>query len=191
MNQYLKKILNPNTLLKILLIAPFLITFIPFQSNQSKAGIEFQWDNNSGYRKLKWRQNTGSKKAKNKIYFFLRPSDRKTGFLKINVKVPDNFKTNLKEKNISLCKVKIGGFDSKTKCLENIPSDIEISDKGKIVDIYPYSPIPSSKDSYALVFNIVNPHRSGLYQFHSFGQSSGKIPVSSYLGSWTIKIDQQ
>mgnify|MGYP001410366696 CR=1 FL=1 len=72
---------------KILLIAPFLITFIPFQSNQSKAGIEFQWDNNSGYRKLKWRQNTGSKKAKNKIYFFLRPSDRKTGFLKINVKV--------------------------------------------------------------------------------------------------------
>ena len=37
---------------------------------------------------------------------------------------------------------------------------------------------------------VTNPNKSGLYQFHSFGKSSGAIPVSSYLGSWTININQ-
>ena len=191
MIHYLKGLLKPNPVLKFILIAPLCINFITFYSNQAKAGIEFQWDDVENYKKLRWHHKNGSKQAKNKIFFFLRPSDRKTGLLKINIKIPDNFKTNLKEKNISICKVQIGGFDSKTKCLESIPSDIEISEKGKIVDIYPYSPIPYNRDSYALVFKVVNPKRAGLYQFHSFGQSSGQIPVSNYLGSWTIKIDQQ
>ena len=35
---------------------------------------------------------------------------------------------------------------------------------------------------------VFNPKRSGLYQFHSFGQPKGKS-VSTYLGSWTIVID--
>ena len=35
---------------------------------------------------------------------------------------------------------------------------------------------------------ITNPKRSGLYQFHSYGQPKG-LSVSSYLGSWTIVID--
>ena len=47
----------------------------------------------------------------------------------------------------------------------------------------------SNKESYAIVFKkISNPKKSGLYQFHSYGQSKGKS-VSSYLGSWTIVID--
>ena len=121
----------------------------------------------------------------------MRPSDRKTGLLRINMKLPDNFKREIKPKKITLCRVNIGGFNSKTKCLENIPADIEINNKKKKIDIYPLRPIPSNKESYAVVFNLINPQRSGLYQFHSFGTSSGKIPVSSYLGSWTIRIDQQ
>ena len=56
------------------------------------------------------------------------------------------------------------------------------------IDIYPYSPIPLNKESYAIVLKVSNPTRSGLYQFHSYGQSKGKS-VSSYLGSWTIVID--
>ncbi len=51
--------------------------------------------------------------------------------------------------------------------------------------------MPSSKDVYAVVFKIVNPQKAGLYQFHSFGKSSGAIPVSIYLGSWTLRVDQQ
>ena len=69
--------------------------------------------------------------------------------------------------------------------------DIDIDKKTKKITIYPVSPVPSSKDVYAVVFKIINPQKSGLYQFHSFGKSSGVIPVSSYLGSWTLRVDQQ
>jgi len=35
---------------------------------------------------------------------------------------------------------------------------------------------------------VINPKKSGLYQFHSYGQPKGES-FSSYLGSWTIVID--
>ena len=153
--------------------------------------MEFPWDQNSGIRRLSWFQKENKRSFRNTIYFFLRPNDRNTGLLKIELAIPKTFKTKLKNKNISFCKVKIGGFDSRTKCLEDIPADIEIQNDQTSVKkliIYPYSPIPSSKESYAIVLKASNPKRSGLYQFHSYGQSIGKT-TSNYLGSWTIVID--
>ena len=156
-----------------------------------KAGLEFQWDQDSDFRRLKWFQKENKKKFRNTIYFFLRPSDRRTDLLKINLAIPKTFKSTLKNEKISFCKVKIGGFDSRTKCLEDIPADIEINNDEsdlRSLDIYPYSPIPSNKDSYAVVLKVYNPKKSGLYQFHSYGQPKGKS-FSNYLGSWTIVID--
>ena len=178
--------------LRFFLIPTILFTF-PFFNNiqDAKAGLEFQWDQDSGFRRLKWFQKENKKKFRNKIYFFLRPNDRKTDFLKVNLTIPKTFSSTIKNEKISLCKVKIGGFDSRTKCLEDIPADFEINtnESGmRSLDIYPYSPIPSNKESYAIVLKVINPKRSGLYQFHSFGQPRGKS-VSSYLGSWTIVID--
>ena len=180
-------------ILRFLLIPAMLIT-TPFFSNiqEAKAGMEFQWDQNSGIRRLKWFQKENKKRFKNTIYFFLRPSDRNAELIKINLAIPKPFKSNLKKEKISFCKVRIGGFESRTKCLETIPADIEINtDESSLrsLNIYPYSPIPSNKESYAIVLKkVINPKRSGLYQFHSYGQSKGKS-VSSYLGSWTIVID--
>ena len=48
--------------------------------------------------------------------------------------------------------------------------------------------IAISKENYAIVLKVFNPKKSGLYQFHSYGQPRGES-VSSYLGSWTIVID--
>ena len=122
----------------------------------------------------------------------MRPSDRRADLLKINLSIPKTFKVNLNDKKISFCKVRIGGFENRTKCLENIPADIEIeTDDSSLrsINIYPYSPIPSNKESYAIVLKkIFNPKRTGLYQFHSYGQPKGGS-VLSYLGSWTIVID--
>ena len=178
--------------LRFFLIPTILFTF-PFFNNiqDAKAGLEFQWDQNSGFRRLKWFQKENKKRFRNKIYFFLRPNDRKTDLLKVNLTLPKNFTSTLKNEKISFCKVKIGGFDSRTKCLEDIPADFEINidESGmRSLDIYPYSPLPSNKESYAIVLKVVNPKKSGLYQFHSYGQPKGKS-VSSYLGSWTIVID--
>ena len=174
-------------------LIPTILVSTPFfnKPQDAKAGLEFQWDQDSGYRRLKWFQKENRRKFRNTIYFFLRPSDRRTDLLKINLAIPKNFKSTLNKEKISLCKVRIGGFENRTKCLEEIPSDIEIkTDESSLrsIDIYPYSPIPSNKDSYAIVLKVFNPKRSGLYQFHSYGQPKGKS-VSSYLGSWTIVID--
>ncbi len=181
--------------LKILrfLIIPTVLVLTPFFNNiqDVKAGLEFQWDQDSIYRRLKWYQKENKRKFRNTIYFFLRPSDRKTDLLKINLAIPKTFKSTLKSEKISFCKVRIGGFESRTKCLEDIPADIEINtnESGlRSLDIYPYSPIPTNKQSYAIVLKVFNPKKSGLYQFHSYGQPKGKSS-SSYLGSWTIVID--
>ena len=176
-----------------LFLIPTILFSIPLFNNiqDAKAGLEFQWDQNSGYRKLKWFQKENQRRFRNTIYFFLRPFDRQTDLLKLSLAIPKTFKVNLSKENISLCKVRIGGFENRTKCLEDVPADIEINtDEQSLrsVDIYPYSPIPSNKESYAIVLKVSNPRRSGLYQFHSYGQSKGKS-VSSYLGSWTIVID--
>ncbi len=178
--------------LRFFLIPAILVSTPLFSNIQvAKAGLEFQWDQDSAYRRLKWFQKENKKKFRNTIYFFLRPADRKTDLLKINLAIPKTFKSALKNEKISFCKVKIGGFESRTKCLENIPADIEINTEEsglRSLDIYPYSPIPSSKESYAIVLKVFNPKRSGLYQFHSYGQPKGKS-ISRYLGSWTIVID--
>jgi len=180
-------------ILKFFLIPSILVstTFLNNIQN-AKAGLEFQWDQNSGFRRLKWFQKENKNKFRNTIYFFFRPSDRNNELIKINLAIPKTFKSTLKKEKISLCKVRIGGFEDRTKCLKDIPADIEINtDESSLrsITFYPYSPIPSNKDSYAIVFKkIINPKRSGLYQFHSYGQPKGKT-VSSYLGSWTIMID--
>jgi len=190
------KITKKHTLnLKILrfFIIPTILVITPFFSNiqDAKAGLEFQWDQDDSYRRLKWFQKENKRKFRNTIYFFLRPSDRRADLLKINLAIPKTFKSTLKNEKISFCKVKIGGFESRTKCLEDIPADFEIkTDESGLrsLDIYPYSPIPSNKESYAIVLKVFNPKKSGLYQFHSYGQPKGKS-FSSYLGSWTIVID--
>ncbi len=177
-----------------LFLIPTILVSIPFfnKINDAKAGLEFQWNQDSGYRKLKWFQKQYKRNLRNTIYFFFRPSDRNTDLLKINLAIPKTFKSTLKKEKISFCKVRIGGFENRTKCLENIPADIEIeTDDSSLrsINIYPYSPIPSNKESYAIVLKkIFNPKRTGLYQFHSYGQPKGGSALS-YLGSWTIVID--
>ena len=191
----LKNTRKPTLNLKILrfFIIPTILVSTPFFNyiQNAKAGLEFQWNEDSNFRQLKWFQKENKRKFRNTIYFFLRPSDRRTDLLKINLAIPKTFKSTLKDEKISFCKVRIGGYENRTKCLEDIPADIEINtdESGlRSLDIYPYSPIPSDKSSYAIVLEVFNPKNSGLYQFHSYGQPKGKS-FSSYLGSSTIVID--
>ena len=178
---------------RFFLIPTILISTPFFYGNQhAKAGIEFQWDQNSGYRRLKWLQKENKKRFRNKIYFFLRPIDRNAELLKITLAIPKPFKTTLKTEKISFCKVRIGGFEERTKCLEDIPADIEInteeSSSLRSINIYPYKPIPNNRDSYAIVLKANNPNKSGLFQFHMYGQLKGNT-VSSYLGSSTVVLN--
>ena len=174
-------------------IIPSILVLTPFFNNiqDAKSGLEFQWERGTGYRPLRWFQKENRRRFRNTIYFFLRPYDRNNDLLKVNLSIPKTFKSNLKNEKIRFCKVRIGGFEDRTKCLEDIQADIEIKTEEsglRSINIYPYSPIPTNKDSYAIVLKVNNPKKTGLYQFHSYGQPKGKS-VSSYLGSWTIVID--
>ena len=174
-------------------LIPTVLFSTPFFYNiqDANAGLEFQWDQDPGYRRLKWFQKENKKRFRNTIYFFLRSFDRNSELLKITIAIPKSFKANLKEDKISLCKVRVGGFEDRTKCLENIPADVEINtDESSLrsINIYPFRPIPSNKENYAITLKVFNPKKSGLYQFHSYGQLKGNSE-SSYLGSWTIVID--
>ena len=187
-----KKLVFNSRIFKLFFIPSILFsTPLFFTPQDTKAGIEFQWNQNTGYKRLKWLQKQNKKRFRNTIYFFFRPNDRKAELLKITLAIPKPFKSTLKEEKISLCKVRIGGFEDRTKCLEDIPADIEINtDESSLrsINIYPYKPIPYNKDSYAIVLKVNNPNKSGLFQFHSYGQLKGNS-VSSYLGSWTLVID--
>ena len=186
MNYYQRFFINKKK--NYLVFSTVLVTLLPFFTNLTNA-FEFQWNPNDGYKGLKWYQRNSEKNYRNKIFLFFRPSDRKTGLLSINIKFPDKFKSTLKPQNVNFCRAIIGGYTKKSKCIKDIPSDIVINKETQRLEIYPISPVPSDKDTYAVVFKINNPRKSGLYQFHSFGKSSGPIPVSTYLGSWTITID--
>ena len=192
MSKKTKKLALNFKILKLFLI-PIILVSTPFFNNSKdvKAGFEFQWEQDTGYKRLKWFQKENKRRFRNTVYFFFRPSDRNTELLKISLAIPKTYKVTLKKEKINLCKVRIGGFDDRTRCLEDIPADIEINtdeSSSRSIDIYPYTPIPYNRESYAVVFKVSNPRRSGLYQFHSYGQPKGKS-VSSYLGSWTIVID--
>ena len=191
----LKNTKKPKLEFKILrfFLIPTILILTPFFNNiqDAKSGLEFQWERGTGYRPLRWFQKENRRRFRNTIYFFLRPYDRNNDLLKVNLSIPKTFKSNLKNEKIKFCKVRIGGFEDRTKCLEDIQADIEIKTEEsglRSINIYPYSPIPTNKDSYAIVLKVNNPKKSGLYQFHSYGQPKGKS-VSSYLGSWTIVID--
>ena len=92
-----KKIALNFKIFKLFLI-PTILVSVPYINNlqQAKAGLEFQWDQDSGHRRLKWFQKENKRKLRNTIFFFLRPSDRRTDLLKISLALPKNFKSTVK-----------------------------------------------------------------------------------------------
>ena len=160
------------------------------KSSASQGFFEYQWDPEPGYRRLKFHQTSSEPLDRATYYFFLRGKERKENIIKLTLKVPDYFKTKIKPKKLSLCKVKVGGFRERTRCLENVPSVIEINDKQTSIEIFPERPIKRNKDNYAVVMKIFNPRKGGMFQFQALSQSQrpGEIPISTYLGTWNIQV---
>jgi len=158
------------------------------QSSASPGFFEYQWDPEPGYKRLNYYQSSSERNERSTYYFFLKGKERKEDIEKLTIAVPDYFEAKIKTKKLSLCKVKIGGYSGRTRCLENIPSLIEINEKQTTIEILPEKPIPQNKDNYALVMKIFNPRNRGMFQFSALSQKSGDIPISTYLGTWNIDI---
>ena len=158
------------------------------QTSASPGFFEYQWDPEPGYKRLKYYQSSSERNERSTYYFFLRGKDRKEDIKKLTIAIPDYFEAKIKTKKLSLCKVKVGGYTERTRCLENIPSLIEVNDKQTIIDIFPEKPIPFNKDNYAIVMKIFNPRKRGMFQFRALSQNANEIPISTYLGTWNIDV---
>ena len=158
------------------------------QSSRSQGFFEYQWDPEPGYKRLKYYQSSSERNERATYYFFLRGLERKEDIEKLTIAVPDYFDAKIKTKKLSLCKVKVGGYTERTRCLENIPSLIEVNDKQTIIEIIPEKPIPNNKDNYAVVMKIFNPRNRGMFQFRALTQKAGEIPISTYFGTWNIDV---
>ena len=158
------------------------------QSFASPGFFEYQWDPEPGYKRLKYYQSSSERNERSTYYLFLRGKERKENIEKLTIAVPDYFDARIKTNKINLCKVKIGGYTGRTRCLENIPSLIKINDKQTIIEIIPEKPIPINKDNYAVVMKIFNPRKRGMFQFRALSQNTDEIPISTYLGTWNIDV---
>ncbi|WP_269611034.1 DUF2808 domain-containing protein [Prochlorococcus marinus] len=158
------------------------------KSSASPGFFEHQWDPEPGYKRLKYYQSASERNERATYYLFLRGKERKEDIVKLTIAVPNYFKAKIKTKKLSLCKVKVGGYTERTRCIENIPSLIEVNNKQTSIEIFPEKPIPSNKDNYAVVMKIFNPRKRGMFQFRALSQKSGDIPISTYLGTWNIDV---
>ena len=165
-------------------------TLLAPKPSTSQGFFEHQWDPEPGYRKLKYFQSSNETLDRATYYFFLRGKERKDNIIKLTLKVPDYFKAKIKSEKLSLCKVKVGGFTERTRCLENVPSLIEINNNQTSIEIFPERPIPKNKDSYAVVMKIFNPRKAGMFHFQALSQSQqpGEMPISTYLGTWNVSV---
>jgi len=158
------------------------------QAQNTPALLEFRWDGSKDYKKLYYVQSSTAQLERAEYYFMLRPKDRKTAILKLSISVPSYFNARIKPKNLSLCKMKLGGVLSRSRCDEVLPAVFEVNEKQTAIEVFPDTPIPTG-GTYAVVMNIFNPNSQGMYQFNALAQAPGDVPVAGYLGSWLIDID--
>ena len=158
------------------------------KSSASPGFFEYQWYPEEGYKKLRYLQSSSERLERATYYFFLRGKERKAEISKLTLRVPDYFEAKIKPEKLSLCKVNVGSYTSRTRCLENVPSEIRINENQTSIDITPERAIPLNKDSYAVVMKIFNPRKRGMFQFQAFSQSVGEIDISTYLGTWNIDV---
>ena len=158
------------------------------KSSASPGFFEYQWYPEEGYKKLRYLQSSSERLERATYYFFLRGKERKADISKLTLRVPDYFEAKIKPEKLSLCRVNIGSYTSRTRCLENVPSKIKINENQTSIDISPEKAIPLNKDSYAVVMKIFNPRKRGMFQFQAFSQNVGEIDISTYLGTWNIDV---
>ena len=120
-------------------------SFISPQSEASPGFFEYQWDAEPGYKRLKYYQSSSERLERSTYYLFLRGRERQEDIEKLIIAVPDYFEAKIKSKKLSLCKVKVGGYTSRTRCLKSIPSLIKINDKQTAIEIFPENPITDLK----------------------------------------------
>lgn len=150
--------------------------------------LEFRWENNPDYRRLYYFLTNTERSRRSEYFLILRPRDRNNAILKLTVTIPEHFDATIDTSRVRLCTMREGGMLARTRCLETIPATIELSENGRVLDIFPDTPVPDDQ-MIGVNMRLFNPFNPGMFQFNALAQAPGDVPVSGYLGSWLIQID--
>tara|TARA_B100000700_G_C14933656_1_gene803159 strand:- start:308 stop:976 length:669 start_codon:yes stop_codon:yes gene_type:complete len=159
------------------------------KANATPSLMEFRWEADDNYKKLYYFQSSRTKNDRATYYLVMKPKYRKFAFLKLSISLPKHFDSKITPKKLTLCKVQVGGMTEKTRCIEKLPAVFEVNKEQNKIEMFPNRPIPVSKEGYAVVMKIFNPSETGMFQLNASAQSPGDLPISSYIGSWSISID--
>ena len=160
----------------------------PKETAATPSMLEFRWDNTGNYKKLYFTQSSSQKRDRSKYFLVMRKRDRRNATLKIKIDFPKNFDSKIKPNKLSLCEVSVGGMLDKTKCKKRIPAIFEVNVADSSIEVFPNQPIPA-RQAIAVVMKIFNPSRAGMYQINATSQTPGDLPISSYIGSWSVDVD--
>ena len=154
----------------------------------TSALFEFRWKDSGSYHKLHYYQSSNEKLDRATYYLMLRPKDREADILELNITIPDHFNASIKPENLSLCRMQLGGYFSRSRCKDTIPATFKVSEAGMDIELLPRQPI-SAKGTYAVVMKIFNPDYGGMFQFNALARLTGELPLLVYVGSWIIDIN--
>jgi hypothetical protein len=160
----------------------------PVSAQGTPGLLEFRWDNSSDYRKLYYYISNTQRLRRADYFMMLRPRDRQTAILKLTVTIPASFDATIDTNRVRLCRMSEGGMLSRTRCLEELPATIELTENGRALEIFPETPIPDT-GTIGVHMRLFNPFNDGMYQFNALAQAPGDVPISGYLGSWLIQIE--
>ena len=101
--------------------------------------------------------------------------------------LPKKFKSNLKNEKITFCKANVGGIRSKSRCLQDVNSNIIISDDKKSIEIIPDELITLDDEDYALNIKLNNPKKQGSYPIQLIAEMH--TGEKSSLGWYNLNIE--
>lgn len=150
--------------------------------------MSYRWENSRDFRSLTCFMTETTRLRRSEYYLKLRQKDRNKAILKLSITLPENFDSKINPKQVRLCEMSDGGMLSRTRCEKVIPATVEVSANGRAIEIFPDTPV-SDKGTIGVHMTLFNPFTATMFQLNAMAQAPGDLPVSEYLGSWTIQIE--
>lgn len=134
-------------------------------------------------------------KGENQLSYRLDFGGQTNGWDRYRLRIPQKkVKTAIAHFVISYPEYYKGSFDTKNVEVnvkdKKIPlSEVKWDKENHALEIFPQDAIPAGNRVEVILSNVKNPSNSGVYYFNCSIQSPGDVPLSRYLGTWIISIN--
>ncbi len=158
---------------------------------QGLPGLTLRWNGNEGgFKELKYILNSGRTNALDTWMMILPGKELDVAAIQVSVTYPAYFAGRFDNSAVKLKLCNAGGVLARTRCEEDVPlSSVEIDRDNGRIDFFPAKPIPAGTTVGVVFDSMINPSNPGMLQFNASIISPGDLPLSKYVGSWLITIE--